>query len=76
MPKLTTDIDPIAQAVRAEIDRSGIALKELAERARTHSPTLIQWFAGGRGLPLGPRTRVLAALGLEIIVRRVRKTRR
>jgi hypothetical protein len=69
-------IDPIAAAVAAELARIELPVRELARRAETHHTSLLQWFNGSRGLPLGTRSRVLAALGLKIIVRRARGLRR
>lgn len=66
--------DPIAAAVRAEIDRRGMSIRAVAAAAGTSQPVVSRWLTGERDIYLSTLASVLDELGLELHVRR-RRTR-
>jgi transcriptional regulator with XRE-family HTH domain len=66
-------IDPIAAAAETELKRRAWSIRELAKLSGVNHPTISRWMSGARvAIRLDQRTAILKALGLEIVVRRIR----
>lgn len=58
--------DPIGDRVRAELDRTGMSMGQLADAAGVPAQGVKDWLCGRRGLRSDRVAAVLVVLGLEV----------
>lgn len=66
---------PISDVLAHAIRDSGLSLRELSRQAGIHSPSLVRFLRGERGLNLETADRVAKLLGLRLVQGRPKQKR-
>jgi len=72
MPTLTQIDDQARRILQRRINEGKMSTKLLAFKSKLKPPAISNWKAGKRGLSIEALSRILAALGVELILVRAR----